>query len=61
MYRKLGTKNSLSIEEQDLFNVAAYAKNIRVSDLCLKLNRKPSQLFPVIDLLSEKKIIELKR
>lgn len=61
MYRKFGTKNLLSLKEQDLFNIMAYATNIKISDLCVLLRREPSKLLPIISILKEKKLIELKR
>ena len=61
MYRKLGTNNALTINEQDIFNICSYANYIRFSDLCLKLKRKPGALLPIIKLLKQKKIITINK
>ncbi len=61
MYRKLGTNNALTINEQDIFNICSYSNYIRFSDLCLKLKRKPGVLLPIIKLLKQKKIITINK
>ena len=57
MYRKLGTNNALTINEQDIFNICSYSNYIRFSDLCLKLKRKPGVLLPIIKFKIKKKLL----
>ena len=56
MYRKLGTNNALTINEQDIFNICSYSL-YQIFRFMFKIKKKNQVLLPIIKLLKQKKLL----